>query len=157
MILPRKTLAKSADETVNNSTALQDDDHLTFSIAAYEYWMGMITLDVQGSAIATSDFKLAITTPTGAVLQIAAVGMDNTSTNAEGSESVQGQTSGTGIALSVGANTNLNAQIYFYVANGATAGSVTLQWAQNTADASDLTVKKGSYLVAWRRVLVRIQ
>jgi hypothetical protein len=33
------------------------------------------------------------------------------------------------------------------IANGGTAGTVQLQWAQNTSNAANLTMKKGSYMM----------
>ena len=50
--------------TVNNSTALQDDDDLTFAIAANETWHVRMPLIVTTNTAA--DFKLMIDVPAAA-------------------------------------------------------------------------------------------
>ena len=54
-----KRIWKTADETVNNSIAVQDDNHLSFSIAANEIWEFRIVLIHIGNA--TADLKVAVT------------------------------------------------------------------------------------------------
>lgn len=50
----------------------------------------------------------------------------------------------------IGAGTNRGILIMGWVVNSTNAGNVQLQWAQNTADASDTKVKAGSWLVAYK-------
>ena len=60
-LLDTKVIRKSADETVNNSTTLQDDDELLFPIAANEVWYFEFFLLIQSSAdMEVADWKWAI-------------------------------------------------------------------------------------------------
>jgi len=47
---------------------LQDDDHLTFSIAAAEEWIADFFVDAASCYHATTGIKLSFTTPAGATL-----------------------------------------------------------------------------------------
>lgn len=139
-------IRKTADETVNNSSTRQDDDHLFFSIAASEVWVGEFTLFVIGSAVA--DFKYALTTPAGATLMHGGFASRVTDALITGTELVT--VSDTPVAI-VGVNAVGSViNIKFHVANSTTAGSVKLNWAQGTATSADTTVKAGSFL-SYRR------
>lgn len=139
-----KVVRKTADETVNNSTTLQDDDSLLFAIAANEIWVAEFNVFALGDA--TADIKFAVTTPAGATLMTAAFQPSNTTTAINSSVLVTA--SGTNLG---GPGANANGMLYrvvVSVANGATAGNVTLQWAQTVQTVADTTVKAGSFLIA---------
>lgn len=130
---------KSADETVNNSSTLQNDDHLTFAIAANEIWaftfMGMF---LSGT---TPDIKFTFSVPSGAIFRYwDAQNFMTVSNNGDGLD--------TQSVLSGNGTTVVMDDVLGMVTNGANAGSVTLQWAQNTANASDTKLLKGSYIIA---------
>lgn len=139
---------KAADEQVDTSTAVQDDNHLTLTVAA----SGIYTFDgclLFDSADANADFKLTFAGPTGATGWWAPVAI--TLGNADGSgstrltkfdlasESTVGAISGGSLALPSG-----------YVAVGATAGSLTLRWAQASSSATPTVLRQGSWLRAHR-------
>lgn len=131
------TVSKTADETVNNSTTLQNDDELLFAIKANETWAFEMFLPFTCENN-TPDIKFAITVPASATLYWILVYMnttkvEDTSGNAEWVE---------------GANGLRIASITGVVINSSTAGNVQLQWAQDTADASDTILKTGSYILA---------
>ena len=138
-------IRKTANETVNNSDVLQDDDQLLFAIAANETWLFQIYLGV--TAGGNSGLKCAITVPSGATLEMGVYGAENTIGAAVAGNN-RTATSGELLyglypALVMGSVT-----IRGSVLNGATAGNVTLQWTQWTAYAENTTVLKGSFLIA---------
>ncbi len=141
------TKRKTADESVTSSTTLQDDDHLTFAIAANEEWT--VSYEITGgTATNLTGCKLAITAPSGAILRAtgSAIGDGGTTFQAG-----TGTTSGTAFltATAVGASMAY-IKVKLWVLNGATPGNITLQWAQGTSNGSALTFFKGSFMQATR-------
>ena len=143
---------KTADETVNNSATLQNDDHLLFAIGSNEVWVVMFHLFVS-AASATPDIKIALSLPSGATSAMGIIGQATGTTGTEADAKIQSFTSAT-TALSVGvpADSTSNTFVLYsaHIANGSTAGNVQLQWAQSTANASDSKIRTGSFLVADR-------
>ena len=130
---------KSADETVNNSTAMQDDDDLNFTVGANEIWAVKMHLRINSAAAA--DLKLLFTLPTDGAI---------TGTKHSMAEVTEIDFSAAHVIGTDG--TNIGVIFHLIFRNGANAGTVQLQWAQNTADVSDTTVLTGSYLIAHRLV-----
>ncbi len=146
-------VVKPADETINTSAVLQNDDALLFAISAsvtlyvhFELYLWVV------GANTTMDAKLAWTTPAGATILWAPQSNNLGTTDGTwgrreaavaGNPPVAG---GTVITVGTGASTNIFVIFAGYVFGGGTAGNVQLQWAQNTSDAGNLTVKQGSYL-----------
>jgi hypothetical protein len=137
---------KTADESVTSSTTLQDDDHLTFAIAANEEWTIQFLL-TYGDVLTTTGIKMAVTTPSGATQRIFAHFVGNGG-DAALAASVTVNTAFFSSTPSVSTQhvTTVNA----WVLNGATPGNVTLQWAQNASSGTALTFKKGSFMQATR-------
>lgn len=136
---------KTADETVANSTTLQDDDHLVFAIGANEEWVARYYVSF-GTSTSLFGFKAQVTVPAGATMwrtMAFSAGQDNTFV-----EDGTGGSSSVTTAMAFGSSGVLICDLW--VLNGATPGNVTLMWAQDTADAATLTVHKGSNLVAHR-------
>lgn len=134
-----KTVVKSANESVTSSTTLQDDDHLVFAIGANEQWVA--TYSISMSTAGPPGCRFAITVPAGATMEASGA--------VEGKSGGRTATSGTAfINDATNATANPIATIRVWVSNGATAGNVTLQWAQGTSDASSLTLLTGSFLLA---------
>lgn len=131
-----KRIVKVTTETVNNSTTLQDDDELTFSIGASEKWAFNMCLIYRSGT--TPDFKLQWSLPSGCsifyqqddVAEAAFTEVDN--------YTISG----------AGASTSSIASFYGVILNGSTAGNITLQWAQAVQNASDTKVMAGSYIIA---------
>ncbi len=138
---PTVSKVKTADETVNSSTTLQDDDQLYFSIGANETWTFRYV--VQGNSAAAPDFKFAVTAPSGAICKVS-------TSDPEGATSVANLGCGVSSGLVPGNATEDLYEITGTVTNGATAGLVRLQWAQNVANASNSIVRAGSYVNAFR-------
>lgn len=138
---------KTADESVTSSTAMQNDDALTLPVSAntniaFELWFPVT------SASTTPDVKFNLSVPAGATLLGAAngfVGGGSSLYSAAGGVSFS--TVADGIRLTMSSADGM----YFVLVNGsvrvgATAGSITFRWAQNTSNATATTVKAGAYL-----------
>ena len=141
---PVATAYRSADKIINNSNVLVDDGELLFAVGVNEIWQFYIFLLCISSAVA--DIKFAITVPAGGNAYII-------------SHMQIGGTTGTvpmnpwfaTQAITVDGNAaNRVAILQGLVINGANAGDVNLQWAQNVAEVSDTKVLLGSSLVAHR-------
>lgn len=132
-------IVKETDEAVLNSTTLQDDDELLFAVAANEVWQFEGVLIV--NAHPTPDIKLTFTGPTGAVGSYGLISQDTSNNTVVGAAAL-GNVTGIATAAQLKA-------IRFWggIHNGSTAGSLKLQWAQNTADAgASIYVQAGSYI-----------
>ena len=135
-----QVVTKTADETVNNSTTLQDDNHLVFAMAAnITYAIDMVLL--LNSTGDTPDFKFGWTVPSGCVMFWEGIvnnawGFGGTVLKGAGDTDTAGSVSGTGGAL-----------FKLFVRNGANAGNLQLKWAQNTADSSDSKLLKHSHML----------
>ncbi|MBI4496319.1 MAG: hypothetical protein HY689_00235 [Chloroflexi bacterium] len=133
---------KTSDETVNNSNTLQNDDELFHALAANEVWE-FRCLILRSYTDGTPDIKVAFTVPTGATLTWRTVTRaagsattDETPVGASGSAASQESIVSPMLMVLEG-----------LVINGANAGNLQLQWAQNTAHASDTKVLANSVLI----------
>jgi len=138
-------VTKTADETVNNSTLLQDDNDLVFAMAANTTYVVNTVLLLNAAGDNTPDWKFGWTVPAGCTMLW----------QSEGSSAW-----GAGTSVTVGMELLTESQIdtagsdvadhgaahRAIVRNGANAGNLQLQWAQNTADASDSKVLKHSHM-----------
>lgn len=138
---------KTLNESVTSSTVLQNDNELAFAVVAgstyvFELWLILF------STSATPDVKVGFTFPTG-TMAFGAFGGDPTINFQANS----GATSGTtvqplGVAVSaspVAQNALIKGSFVCTV-----SGTVQMQWAQNTSDATAMTIKAGSTLWAAR-------
>lgn len=139
---------KTADESLNLSTTLQDDDHLLYTINDTGTFVFDLELIVTSAANAAGDFKFGFTFPTG-TMDFNAIGADTSLASGNVSTAhfgvVISATSGS-TALAYGASTTaavIRARGHF----AATAtGTLRLQWAQFASNASNTTVKAGSFM-----------
>ena len=134
---------KTADESVTNSTTLQNDDHLLFAMGANEKWQVNILLLPQ-SASDTPDCKAALSLPTGAVYYGNKACIN---TAATGNLCERWEGASTAFCASAAIRSYFTAY-NGVVINGANAGNFQLQWAQNTANATATTIKAGSFIIA---------
>lgn len=140
---------KTADEVVNDSNTLQDDDALKFSIAASETWVAEFFVHFTTSL--AGDIKFAVTVPSGATIRGAV--SQQTGTANQNPSYLGIDTSGQArivLADAEGATALRMVHIPATVVNSTTAGDVQLQWAQNTADAVDTKVYTNSWLRAYQ-------
>lgn len=133
---------KTADETVNNSAALQNDDALFVAVEANAIYKVFARFLYNGNS--TADFKLGWTFPTGLTMTYTLHGVYvATPTVFSTSEFIQ-----TGNPALEGAGADRAANIDGgLVTVGSTAGTLQVQWAQNTANGSDTKMRAGSYLI----------
>lgn len=133
--------AKGADETTNTDTTLSDDSELSFDVSANATYKFRFTIFYDTPTAA--DFKYEITCPASPTLvSITTTAIAPGAT----SETITRESS-----CSFGPNTITETSgtdgylvIDGVIQNGANAGSVDFQWAQNTSNGSDTTVYKGS-------------
>ena len=149
MIVKRKT----ADESVTSSAVLQDDDHLTFPIAANEEWIADFYLDI-GAVLSTTGINVSVTSPVSSTINMNAqlcggAGNDtNTNTRTERSPTNGGTLNFP--AASYPNSTDGVMHLSYWVLNAGTAGNITFQFCQATSSGTAVTVRKGSHMVAHR-------
>lgn len=137
---------KASDETVNNSATLQNDDDLAAGLAANDVMFFRAVLFYDSNA--TADIKITFTVPTGATIKWGPdAGSRVTSTGSVSGSSI---ITASGSSLAFGGISSGVMTVSGVVVNGATAGNLQLQWAQNTADASDSKILAGSFLQTWK-------
>lgn len=144
--LSHKVVVKTADQTVNNSATLVDDNELVQALRAnstykFEIWV----LYESGT---TPDFKLGFTLPAGATLAYAYHGFDTSlSQTFFGTTTIP--SSGTGFG---GNATTAPVRMFGSLVTAGTAGNFQVKFAQQTANASNTILKAGSYLSLFRVV-----
>lgn len=136
---------KASNESVTNSTTLQNDDALTMAIGANEVWHYQFECFVTGN---DGDIKFAITIPAGATMRIGVQsgnfgsGDDYDVLTTSGAESTK--------PFDVGADNKCHFVISGIVSNSTTAGNVQLQWAQLTSNGTPTVVQSLSYVKGHR-------
>ena len=135
-------LAKSADETVNNSDVMQNDDTFSFAVSANTKYIWRMHVIVTGAT--NADWKFQFTGP--AAPTAAYYGSMGCFEFAAGVTPAV-QASALSTSLTVGMSTTFAVlSINGILQNGANAGTLQFQWAQATAQVSDTKVLAGSYL-----------
>lgn len=140
---------KTLDEPITSSTAVQNDDALWLPVKANTAYFFVVILFVTGAAIGTGDIKVAFTTPAGANGVQGGVGYSTSSTNATMLPG-RGLTGSTNPAGVNGASPFSPVLLVGQFTTGGAAGTMQLQWAQNTSSATATVVKAGSVLAAWQ-------
>lgn len=148
-------IAKTADETVNSSTTLQNDDHLVLPVVANAVYVFALDLYMTESTDFVGDFKMSFTCPAGATFDMHGSGAHITDLSAGTSSNGEWigklATSSAGANLSFGVGTGLTAvRVYGRLVMSSTGGNFQLQWAQNASDATGTTLKAGSIMTMTR-------
>jgi hypothetical protein len=128
-----QVIRKGANEIVNNSSTLQDDDDFVFRIDTTGEWEIELVLRIVSGA--TPGFKYAFTLPALAAIRLVP---------ADGS--IGSEVDVTAAQTLTTDGTSQHIHLRFWLVSGGTAGNVQFQWAQNVADASDTTVRAQSYM-----------
>jgi hypothetical protein len=137
---------KTASQVVNNSTALVNDNHLFLPLPSLNT-VYSVEGYVEYNSSTTADFKFGLAIPAGASTRFMASGLATGAAAATGDGNFQVQTTGGTLAYGgAGVGTRVGIHIAGVVQQGATAGNVTFQWAQNTLDATNTTVDQLSWL-----------
>jgi hypothetical protein len=141
---------KAADEGINNSAVLQNDDELFVTVKAnadYQVFGHLIF-----SAGTIEDFQYAWTAPAGATFDWQMGGETAGATVANGQQWWQANTlAGSDAAAGINGATNCVARPSGLLRIASTAGTFRLKWAQNVAGSgTTTTVRAGSFLVLHR-------
>lgn len=133
---------KGADETIISNATYQDDNELQYPVSAgVTYGWRLSTMYTSG---ATPDIKFQLTGPAGLTwYRGTRLGYDT------GGSFGYGVFTGGVIGAQFG-GTDLPLDAWGSFVVGATAGTLKLQWAQNTLTASNTTVHTGSSLQVWK-------
>lgn len=138
---------KASDETVNNSSTLQNDDELLAAVEANAVYHFKLRLTVNSGT--TPDIKVGFTYPTSTTLTY---------------DIMEGETpSGAAANVLTGPYTQADAAVAFsttgsdqpcwiegLIVVSSTPGTFQVQWAQFAATASNTIVRAGSYLILRR-------
>ena len=132
---------KSADQIVNDSVTLVNDNHLLFAVGVSEVWEFELLLRMT-SPSATPDLDFAFAIPTNGALYAHTYndGLADSNQEPDG-------TSETTLAISSEAYYHNRKCLYV---GGNTAGNVQLQWAQHVATVENTKMAINSYIVARR-------
>lgn len=137
------TARKATNETIISNATLQNDDELFVAVeASCTYHMELRLSYTSG---ATPDLKIGFTYPTSTTIRWSGVDSD-----AAGSVRITGNLTETSVPVICGSGGDLQASYTGMVVVGANAGTLQLQWAQNTLTASNSTVYAGSFLTIKR-------
>lgn len=150
-VLGIRAARAAADQALTTQTVLQNATSLSFAIGPSEEWLVQFDLDV-GALLSTTGLQLAANAPAGATIDFDATLSDIVVTLGN---VLSGTTTTVGGAIALPAATlagitNAGALCDLWVLNGSTAGTVQLQFAQNTSSGTALTLKKGSFMLAFR-------
>lgn len=142
-------ITKTADETVNNSNTLQNDDHLFVSLSSVNvsYWVECFIRYT--STTATPDLKIAFTVPAGATFAWTPNGLAPAATADDGTIRRVLETTGNRVLGTIAA-TEVLALPVGVLTIGGTLGPIQFQWSQNTATAENTVVKAGSAMLLRR-------
>lgn len=144
-------VAKASSQIVNNSNTLVNDAEITAAVSAnatYSFQVGLMW-----TSNSTADIKWGFTFPTGAVCNWGAVRLDSAAAGLTGSADFGTYAPATSGSSTVAAGGTGLAQLSIVMGSlvvGSTAGSLTLQWAQNTATGVNTTVYAGTWMLLVR-------
>ena len=139
---------KTADQSITSSTTLTNDTALFLSVAASATYLLHGFLLYEGGTSGSSDIKWTFTMPAGAALRYSYVATPPTITTAAvvastaASAATGASTGGPGVLESV--------MMLGTVVTGVTAGTLQLQWAQNTSSLTSTIMHAQSCLALWR-------
>jgi hypothetical protein len=138
------SITKLTDQVANsNSTALQNDNTLYFSMAASTTYVFDAWIPVNASN-ATADFKWGITVPTGTTFNVS--GTSNAGICGVVS-------SGSSCAYTTTNPVTMMVKLTGVATTGTTAGNLQFQFAQNTATTGAFPVIKKGAILSWRKTL----
>jgi hypothetical protein len=131
-------VTKTADEIVNNSSVLQNDDHLVLAVEANQSYI-MLLFTRGTSVTATPDLKIGWSVPAGTSMSWNSINNLGTAATAE-------ETEASALTQNIGAGQQKGMVSAGVVIVGGTAGNIQLQWAQATATAENTTMRQGSWM-----------
>jgi len=140
---------KAADTSIASSATLANDPDLSVAVGASQTWAFQAMLSYTGDATGSGGIKFTWTCPSGGTLNWMSV-YYSTAVGAGDLNASSFVGSGTTRTAVTDGTTQLPITIQGILVNGATAGNLQLQWAQNASDATATVMKAGSLLLARR-------
>lgn len=143
---------KTADQSKTADTTFADDSALLFAMDANAVYSIRLVLWIVVGASATPDFKWQLAGPAAPTAVSVVCGRG--SSTVSWSDSFAVNTGYTGLNASpvdLGASGAGAVTCDIRVHNGANAGNLTVQWAQNASDAAATTLRAGSF-IEYRKV-----
>lgn len=146
----RQTAYRTADSTPKSSdTTLANDTQLTLAVAANATYTLRGLLGLIGPT--TADIKIKWSGPTGASLDWSGIGQDSTLAGGTGTVNTVRQVIGDTVAYgTITGSVPVAVVLDGFLVTSGTAGSLTLQWAQNTSTAGNSIIKAASYFTLER-------
>lgn len=138
-----RAVIKPSSTSRTATTVLADDPHLLFPVVANAQYLFRFQLFYDTTA--AGDFKIALSgpaSPVGLRFMRQAILPGATAWSSVGVTTAYGA----GVALAGTGTTGGYCEGNGILSNGANAGNVSVQWAQNTSDAGNTTVLQGSML-----------
>lgn len=139
---------KASSQSVSSSTILQNDSVLSVPVAANAIYFFECLLSYQGGTSNASDLKFAWGVPSGTSMVYQVTGQTVAATPAATLGYLRG-VAGMSIGTA-GAGNSFSCLMSGTVNLGASSGNLTLQWAQNTSNATATIVQTGSILSLWQ-------
>lgn len=144
---------KSATESLASNTTMQNDDHITFTLAASAVYELRAYLAVSGPSAGDFKTQWAFTGPAsgGSHTNRSALGPATTVTDVADTNvrsSRQGWT--TSVTYGTDGTNTSHIEESGLLDTAAGSGTITLQWAQNTSNATSTVVSNSSYAVLER-------
>jgi hypothetical protein len=146
---------KSANEIVNNSTTLQDDDALFFTGKANAVYI--VSCDLMwgqaGGSASAMDAKVGFGVPSGNWdMGVHASDQAIAAASSVAQLEALAQVGAVAASITIGIHNSNNsyARVFGRINMGATGGKVALRWAQNGLVAFDLTLRAGSVMTVRR-------
>ena len=137
---------KAGDQSVSSSTTLVNDAYLFVSVLANAVYYFSCFLDYQGGTQGSSDIKWAWSVPSGTTMRYT-----DTHVSTGGSSTVGAlSTESTVPTAGTNGSTLRGITMTGTVATSSTAGTLQLQWAQNTSSGTATTVHAQSSLALWQ-------
>lgn len=133
-------IIKKVDETLTNTTTIQDDDELLFTPDINKRYRIEMKLRINSNSFA--DFKFQFFVPTGSSIRGAGSGSWSSSSLIPDVDST------ISVALATN-NLNQALMLTFYVKVGGTAGNVVFQWAPNIVNGGLTKVLQGSAILVY--------
>lgn len=142
---------KLAAQSVTNSTTLVNDDTFSWSLDAGKYFRIECTLGVSGPAAA--DFKMAWASTGGIGLYVFRHSLGPATSISDATSGSQRASAGHALATTIlygldgSVNSSIREEFVVETATANAAGTLTLQWAQNAANATAVQVTTSSFMV----------
>ncbi len=147
-LIQQQHVVKPSNESVTNSTTLQNDDHLVLPVNAFTMYFIQGMFITSGDPNADMDFRWSA--PVGASFDWASDALSGTATSATDQVSRSGQsaTGNPSFGLVSGATTVV--PFKGLLITGSNGGNLRATWAQKVASATATVMRAGSYLMARR-------